>query len=125
MWQDLRCGAPTPRIDAQEDCQMLDNLIRGATVGDETGYRRYCADIGIRDGRIATIGRGISERSAHTIDAHGAVVSPGFIDIHTHYDAQVFWDPTLSPSSLHGITTVIGGNCGFTIAPIAEEHADY
>jgi N-acyl-D-aspartate/D-glutamate deacylase len=97
-----------------------DLLIRNGTVIDGSGLPRYRADVGVRNGRIATIGR-IRERASEVIDAEGHVVAPGIVDGHTHMDAQVFWDPLGTSSCYHGITTVVMGNCGFTLAPCAEK----
>ena len=90
-------------------------VIRGGTVVDGTGAPGVRADVAVRDGRVEAIGPNL--RGDRTLDAGGHVVAPGFIDIHTHYDAQVFWDPALTPSCFHGVTTVVAGNCGFSIAP--------
>jgi N-acyl-D-amino-acid deacylase len=97
-------------------------VIRGGTLIDGSGQPGRRADIAIEGGRVVEIGDGL--RAADEIDASGHVVTPGFIDIHTHYDAQVFWDPALTPSSFHGVTTVIAGNCGFSIAPVRPDGAE-
>ena len=103
---------------------MFDVVIRNGLVVDGTGAPGRIVDVAVKDGRIVAVGE-VSESGISEVDAQGLVVAPGFVDVHTHFDAQVFWDTTLSPSPLHGVTTVISGNCGFTIAPLEPEHGDY
>ena len=95
---------------------MHDLVIRGATVVDGLGHDPIRADLAVRDGRIAAIGD-VGKDAPEIVDAGGLALMPGIIDLHTHYDAQVTWDPSLSPSASLGVTTAIMGNCGFGIVP--------
>ena len=100
-----------------------DLVVKNGVVIDGSGLTGYRADVGVKDGRIAFIGR-IAAPARETIDAEGHVVTPGFVDGHTHMDAQIFWDPIGTSSCYHGITSVVMGNCGFTLAPCREREAD-
>jgi N-acyl-D-aspartate/D-glutamate deacylase len=103
---------------------MLDTLIRAATIVDGTGAPPRNGDVGIRDGRIVAIGN-VTEAADETIDAGGALLTPGWVDVHTHYDGQVTWDDTIDPSASHGVTTVVTGNCGVGFAPAPPDgHRD-
>ena len=103
---------------------MFDLKIVGGTVVDGTGSDRYSADVGIKGGKIVEVRRRGADdeplpgEAAETINATGRVVTPGFVDIHTHYDGQVTWDEVLEPSSGHGVTTIVTGNCGVGFAPV-------
>ena len=99
----------------------FDIIIKDGIVVDGTGAQRYRGDVGIRNGCIAKIGRLGSATAGRTLDAGGMIVAPGFIDLHTHYDAQLFWDPYLSLSGWHGVTSVVIGNCGFGFAPVRPD----
>jgi N-acyl-D-aspartate/D-glutamate deacylase len=103
---------------------QFDTIIKNGTVVDGTRVPRYRADIGIKNGKIAKIGRLNSSDASKVVDANGLIVAPGFIDLHTHYDAQLHWDPYCSIGSWHGVTSVTIGNCGFGFAPLRPQDAD-
>src|ERR1700740_3729294 len=98
-----------------------DLKITGGSIIDGTGKARYGGDIGVSGGKVGALGAAPGE-ARETIDAKGRVVAPGFVDIHTHYDAQVLWDRMLTISPWHGVTTVVMGNCGFGVAPTRPDH---
>ncbi|MEL0002897.1 MAG: amidohydrolase family protein, partial [Rhodospirillales bacterium] len=100
-----------------------DLIIRNGSVVDGTGSQPFAADVAIKDGIIVAVGN-VDGNSDREIDAKGKLVTPGFVDIHTHYDAQAVWDSHLKPSSLHGVTTVVMGNCGVGFAPCKPENRE-
>ena len=99
---------------------MAELVIKGGLVVDGSGGPPRQADVAVTDGRIEAVGPDL--QGSRYLDASGQVVAPGFIDLHTHYDAQVLWDPGLTPSSWHGVTSVVAGNCGFSLAPCRPDH---
>src|SRR3954467_9624051 len=103
---------------------MHDLVIRGGTVVDGTGAPARTADVAITDGLVTEVGA-VDGAARRTIDADGAVVTPGFVDIHTHYDGQATWDPLLTPSGWHGVTTVVMGNCGVGFAPVEPNRHEW
>jgi N-acyl-D-amino-acid deacylase len=102
----------------------FDLVVKNGMIVDGSGLPRYRADIGVKDGKIAEIGRMNGAAAKETLDAEGHIVSPGFVDGHTHMDAQIFWDPIGTSSCFQGVTSVVMGNCGFTLAPCRESEAD-
>ena len=105
--------------------EQFDLVIRGGTIVDGTGAPPFVGDLAIRDGNIAAIGAHVDGDAPETIDATGLLVTPGFVDVHTHYDGQATWDPLLEPSSIHGVTTLVMGNCGVGFAPVAPGKEDW
>src|SRR5581483_12261857 len=103
------------------EAPMYDILISGGTVVDGSGEAAHAADVGIKDGTVAGIGANLSAGGDSQIDATGLIVAPGFVDVHTHYDAQLSWDPCATPSIWHGVTTIVTGNCGVGLAPCRPE----
>ena len=100
-------------------------IISGGTVIDGSGAEAQRADVAVDDGRISRIGDLDGVEAGRTIDASGKLVTPGFVDLHTHLDAQIGWDPEMRPSSYHGVTTALIGNCGVTFAPCSEDNQRY
>jgi N-acyl-D-aspartate/D-glutamate deacylase len=112
--------APVAALDTTGELDMHDLVIRGGKIADGTGKEAFDGDIAVEDGRITAVGT-VEGKSRQTIDADGRLVTPGFVDIHTHYDAQATWDPHLLPSGWHGVTTAVVGNCGVGFAPARRD----
>src|SRR5450759_2297828 len=126
-WNTLRSGHRAvhgARSPTDKGTAMHDLVIRGGTIVDGTGAAAAPGDVAVDDGRITAVGR-MDAEGGEVIDATGCVVTPGFVDVHTHYDGQVTWDPTLAPSSWHGVTTVVMGNCGVGFAPAKPDRRDW
>ena len=128
---DMDADAPRRIVRAQRSRDVfvvstdLDLLIVGGTVVDGTGAPPRTADVAVVNGRVAEVGRVDATGARERIDADGLLITPGFVDIHTHYDAQLHWDPTASPAPWHGVTTLMTGNCGFTLAPSRPEDVEW
>jgi N-acyl-D-aspartate/D-glutamate deacylase len=118
----LRLGLKITRLDSKGKA-VLDVIITGGTVVDGTGSEPYSADVGVRDGVIVEIGR-VTEAAQRTVAADGALVTPGWVDVHTHYDGQVTWDEVMEPSASNGVTTLVMGNCGVGFAPVRPSDHD-
>jgi N-acyl-D-amino-acid deacylase len=101
-----------------------DIIVKGGLIVDGTGRKAYRGDVAVTDGRIVAVGE-VEGTATRTIEVDGQVVAPGFLDAHTHYDAQLMWDPAANPATVHGVTTILMGNCGYTLAPVRAEDQDY
>src|SRR5262245_61926144 len=104
---------------------MFELKITGGTIVNGTGEPRFVGDVAVKDGVIVAIAPSIDGEAAETLDATGRLVTPGFVDIHTHYDGQATWDELLEPSSGHGVTTLVTGNCGVGFAPVKPGTEDW
>src|SRR5512139_550058 len=118
----LRKGTLPP--NSRRIAMAFDLVVKNGMIVDGSGLPRYRADVGVKDGKIVEIGRINGAAARETVDAEGHVVAPGFVDGHTHMDAQIFWDPIGTSSCFQGVTSVVMGNCGFTLAPCRESEAD-